>query len=325
MQTLNKDIKNKNFHHMYLIFGNESYLCRSFRTKLRQALIGEDTMNYHYYEGKGIDLNEVRDMAETMPFFAERRVIWIEDSGLFKSTADEWVKFLETVPETACIVFMESEVDKRSKMYKKVASLGYAAELNHQTEEQLKKWILTILKQNNMGITYDAMDTLLSMVGDDMENIKNELEKLICYCMGKQGITKEDVEQLCIRQIESQIFQMIEMVALGKEKEALNLYYDLLALKEPSMRILFLVARQMNQLLSVKIMAADGQNRDKIGAILKIKPFIAGKLMKQAKRFTEEQLRQYVELCVESEEAVKTGKISDKIAVEVVIVSIARR
>ena len=325
MQTLNKDIKTKNFHHMYLLYGSEPYLCHSFGVRLKEAMIGEDTMNYHYYEGKHIDFNEVKDMAQTMPFFADCRLIWISDSGLFKAASDEWVKFLEVVPESTCIVFAEQEVDKRSKMYKKVSSLGYAAELNRQTEGQLKRWILGILKQNQMAITYDAMDTLLSMAGDDMENIRNELEKLICYCTGKQGITRNDVEQLCIRQVENQIFQMIEFVALGKEKEALNLYYDLLALKEPSMRILFLVARQMNQLLSVKIMAAAGKSRDQIGATLNIKPFIVGKLMGQAKRFTEEQLKQYVILCVESEEAVKTGQMGDKIAVELVLVSIARR
>lgn len=325
MQTLNKDIKTKNFHHMYLLYGSEPYLCRSFGAKLREAIIGDDTMNYHYYEGKNIDLTEIKDTAQTMPFFAERRLIWIADSGLFQSAADEWVKFLDTVPEFTCIVFAEQKVDKRNKMYKKVSSLGYAAELNRQTEEQLKRWILGILKQNHMGITYDAMNALLSMAGDDMENLRNELEKVMCYCMGKEGINREDVETLCIRQVESQIFQMIEFVAQGREKEALNLYYDLLALKEPSMRILFLVARQMNQLMSVKAMAAAGMNRDQIGAALKMKPFVAGKLMGQARSFTEEQLKHYVTLCVESEEAVKTGRMGDRIAVELVIVSIARR
>lgn len=283
-------------------------------------------MNDHAYEGKNLDLDEIRETARTMPFFAERRLIRISDSGLFcRAAQDEWVSFLDTIPEFTYVIFVEQEVDKRNKLYKKVSARGYAALLNRQTEDQRRRWVLGILKQNEMAITYDAMDTLIAAAGEDMNNLRNELEKVLCYCMGKKGIVREDVEAIAVRQVESQIFQMVEWIALGKEREALELYYDLLSLKEPSMRILFLIARQMNRLMSVKALAADGKNRDQIGAAMKLKPFVAGKLMGQARSFTEEQLRQYVMLCVESEEAVKTGRMGDQIAVETVIVSIARR
>ena len=97
------------------------------------------------------------------------------------------------------------------------------------------------------------------------------------------------------------------------------------ALREPSMRILFLIARQFNQLMIVKEMAASGAGRDAIASTMKLRPFIAGKLLSQARAFTREQLKEYVELCVTSEEAVKRGNISEKLAVELVIVKISRR
>ena len=130
---------------------------------------------------------------------------------------------------------------------------------------------------------------------------------------------------VCTEQTVNRIFEMIEAVAAGNEAKALNLYYDLLALKEPSMRILFLIARQFNQLMIVKEMAAAGENRDSIASSLKLRPFIAGKLMNQARAFTREQLREYVELCVTSEEAVKRGNLNEKLAVELLIVKISRR
>ena len=76
-------------------------------------------------------------------------------------------------------------------------------------------------------------------VGEDMENIHGELEKLFCYTLGKQEITIHDIEEICTTHIDNKIFDMVNAVADQKQKQALMYYYDLLALKEPPMRILF--------------------------------------------------------------------------------------
>ena len=85
------------------------------------------------------------------------------------------------------------------------------------------------------------------------------------------------------------------------------------------MRILFLIARQFNQILQVKELMADGLGRDAIAAQLKLQSFVAGKIMVQARSFTREQILSYVELCVDPEEAVKTGRLGERIAVELLI------
>ena len=91
------------------------------------------------------------------------------------------------------------------------------------------------------------------------------------------------------------------------------------------MRILFLLARQMNQLLTVKDLMMAGQNRDGIASAMKLRPFIAGKLIGQARSFEKEELRGCLNLCVETEESVKSGAMAEKLAVELLIVRIARR
>lgn len=325
MQTLNQDIKNHQFHSVYLLYGEEAYLRLSFRNRLHEAITGDDTMNYHYFTGKNIDLPTVKDLAQTMPFFVEKRLIVIEDSGLFKSSADEWVKLLDELSEFTCIIFVETEVDKRNKLYKKVGSVGYVACLDRQNEEQLGKWIMSLLRQENLKITREALDLLLERTGTDMAAIRNEIDKLSAYCAGQEGITAQDVAAICPERLENRIFQMIEAMAAGREGEALSLYYDLLALKEPSMRILYLIGKQMNQLRMVRELSAGGSSRDQIATVLKVKPFIAGKLTGQARAFTVEQLKGYVALCVQAEESVKTGQMGEKLAVELVLVQIARR
>ena len=102
-------------------------------------------------------------------------------------------------------------------------------------------------------------------------------------------------------------------------KRAMDLYEDLLTLREPPMRILFLIARQFNQLLLVRELQASGADRGTVASKLKVPPFVAGKLSSQAAAFTKEQLISYVQTCVDAEEAVKTGRMGDRLAVELLI------
>ena len=138
MKVLNQDIKTGQFKQVYLIYGDEAFLKKSYKNRLKEAVVGDDSMNFHRFDGKGIDLKEVISLADTMPFFGERRMILIEDSGLFKGGgADPLVEYLPGMPDTSILVFVESEVDKRSRLYKKVKDLGYAAEMGRQDARQL--------------------------------------------------------------------------------------------------------------------------------------------------------------------------------------------
>ena len=91
-----------------------------------------------------------------------------------------------------------------------------------------------------------------------MENIDKELEKLLCYTLEKDYIDVSDVEAITTEQTENKIFDMIDAVALHQQKKALDLYYDLLALKEAPMRILFLLSSQFQRLMIVKSMTNQG-------------------------------------------------------------------
>lgn len=162
-------------------------------------------------------------------------------------------QYMEHIPETTCLVF-ESEVDKRSRLYKAVKKYGYAAELSHQDPGQLARWAAGILSKNGRKITGRTMELFLSKTGDDMENISSELEKLISYTLGRDIVTDEDVETICTTQVTNKIFDMISAISARQTRKAMDLYVKTpLTLKEPPMRILFLIARQLfNQILQVK-------------------------------------------------------------------------
>lgn len=321
MKSINEDIKTGQFKTAYLLYGEEDYLKKQYRDKLKKALISEDdTVNFAHYEGKKIVPGELIDLAETMPFFAERRLIVVEDSGFFKNASPELADYIKTMPDTACFLFVESEVDKRGRLFKAVREKGRAVEMARQDERTLLYWIASQMKREGKQIKESTAKYLIARTGTDMENLEKEMEKLFAYTLGRTEITAEDIDEICTTQISNKIFEMIEAVAAKQQKRALDYYYDLLALKEPPMRILYLLARQYKLLFEVKELMKRGYDKAQIAKTAGLHPFVAGKYMKQCQSFSASQLRSVMEEACEYETLVKTGRMNDVMSVELFIV-----
>ena len=217
------------------------------------------------------------------------------------------------------MILTEAEVDKRGRLYKAIKTHGRIVEFKRQDEKTLARWVLGMLKREEKQITEETLRAFLGRTGSDMQNIERELEKLLCYTMNRPVIRTEDVEAVCTEQTENRIFDMVQAITEQNQRKALDLYSDLLAMKEPPMRILFLITRKFHQLLQLKGLAAEGLDRGGIAKKAGIPPFALGKYQAQAKRFTRAQLRQAVEDCVDTEEQVKTGRMGDQLGVELLI------
>ncbi len=326
MQRIAEDIKSGQLKQIYLLYGEEAYLIRQYRDKLRDALLnGGSDMNINRFEGKGVSVPQIIDMAETLPFFADRRVIILENTELMKSGGEKLAEYLKNPAESSSFVFVEREVDKRSGLYKAVKKLGYAAQFGRQDAKTLQRWVCGILKKEGKQISPQTLQFFLEGTGDDMENIRKELEKLLCYTLDRDVITSEDVGEICVPQVQNHIFDMITAIANGRGEQALKLYYDLLALREPPMRILYLISRQFNQLLQVKELAKKGYPQAVIGEKAGLPGFVAGKYMRQASGFKSAFLKQALEDCAETEYAFKSGKIGERLSVELLIVKYSSR
>ena len=321
MKTIDNDIKMGQLKNVYLLYGTEDYLKRQYRDKLKHALVEpDDTMNFSAYEGKDINPKELIDLSETLPFFKEKRMILVENSGFFKNSCDDLAEYMSQVPESTCFVFVEEEVDKRSKLFKAASRAGSAVEFETPKEDMLIRWILGRIQREGKKITQSVMQLFLSKTGSDMENIDKELEKLICYTLDKTEISAADVEAICTGQTENKIFEMIDAISAKNQKKALDLYYDLLALKEAPMRILFLIASQFQNLLLIKSMSAKGYPAVSIAKTAGMPSFAVQKNLRQAGAFKINQLKEAIEDCGQAEEDVKTGRMADQLAVELLIV-----
>lgn len=324
MKVISDDIKKGEFKSVYLLYGEEEYLKKQYRDRLKNAIAGDDTMNYSYYDSDNASVKDIIDVCETLPFFAQKRLVIMENTGFLKSSNDELADYIKHIPDYLVVVMVEKDVDKRNKVYKAVDSVGYICEMKPQTTATLEKWIAGLLAKDNLKIGREACDLILDKTGAGMDYIRQETEKLVSYCQGRDVVTVEDVEKVCATQTTSHIFDMISAIANKKQQQALDLYYDLLELKEPPMRILYLIVRQFNGILQVKDLMSRGISGKEIASKIGAAPFVVGKYQAQAKYFEMNTLLDALNECAKTEEAVKQGRLNDRLGVELIIIKYSK-
>lgn len=325
MKVIKEHIKTGSFKQFYLLYGSEEYLKKLYRDKLKNAILGDGgDMNYSYYEGSSIEPKKVAEVAQTLPFFSDKRLIVIENSGFFKNQ-NELSELLKDTPDTTVIIFVEDEIDKRSKLFKLVREEGTVSEMNGLDEQNLKLFIASLLEQEKKKITESNISYLLDKTGSDMTNICNEVEKIISYTVDQDVIATEDIDAVITTQITGKIFLMIDAIGSKQANKALNLYYDLLSVREKPMSILFLITRHFNILLQAKDLQALGFSSASISEKVGIPPFAVNKYLGQAKNFTVKRLKDALEFSADIEEQIKTGRMVEKIGVELFILTFSKK
>ena len=325
MKRIDMDIKNGQLNHVYLLYGEERYLIRQYRDKLKKAIVApDDTMNIASYEGGDVDVKDLIIAADTMPFFAERRLILVQDSKLFKKNTEVLAEYFENIPETTYFVFVEDEVEERTKIFKAANKFGTTVKFTTPKEDILRKWIIGRIGKEGKDITQAAYQSFIDKTGTDMENIEKELEKLICYTMDKKAIEAADVEAVTTEQISSKIYELVNIISNHQQKQALDMFYDLLSQKEKPSRILYSLTKHFDTLLTIKIMSSQGFNTREMEDRTGLKDWMIRKYQGQTRAFSIEILKKAVQDGVEYETAIKTGHIEEQLAVELFIIEYSK-
>lgn len=320
MKNIREDIKNRSFRKVYLLYGEEAYLIRMYRDKLVEAVTEDDStgMNCNFYKGDSYKLNELEDIALTMPCFAERRCIVLEDGGLFGAD-NGFAEFLSQIPDTTVLILVEGKADKRTKLYKEIKQIGYVCEFAPLSPEDTVQFIVSRLGSANKRIRRDTCDFILNNVGGDLYNIATELEKLIAYTGTRAEVTVEDVLAVCVLQTENRIFDIVDAVERGDRKTALRFYFDLIAMKESPLRILRVMTKEYMRLLMIfDCIKKDFSNAEIVNST-HMQEWLIKKYREKLKRSTRKHLTAAVEACTFTEEQIKTGNISDEIGCELLL------
>ena len=325
MKRIDDDISNAQFQNIYLLYGEEDYLKSQYKNKLLKALVNpSDEMNFSKYSDNNIPVPTIIDQAETMPFFADYRVILIEDSGFAKKTPEDLGEYLSQIAPATVFIFVESEVDKRSKLYKASKACGRDVEINMPDERTLAMWIGSKLKASGKQMKKEAFNEFLIRTGESMDNMDRELEKLISYVGDRSQIELEDVRAICIAQVETKIFDMINSIAAKDLSKTMDLYEDMLSAKEPPMRILYMIARQFRQMKLIKELSRHGENTASISKKTGSPEFGVKRTLSLSKNFSDEDIKNLLDDAAEFETRVKTGRMDENMAVELIIMKYSK-
>lgn len=325
MRSIDSEIEQQAFKRIYLLFGKEHYLLKDNRERLLKALGVTDRkdMNFTLLSEKDFNVPTLISDSDTLPFFADRRVILVEESGYFKGNKkekDRLVKYIPDIPETTVIVFVESEVDKRDKLYKAVAKNGTAEEFVIGDQNEMLRWIGGRLSADGIQMRRDAWNEFYLRCGSSMDLMDAEYQKLSAYCWEKKQIEKSDVEAICANASETKIFALSDAISERNAARVFDVYHDMLRQNEKAPGILALIQRQLMQLYDLKLMDKDGVSfADKKKNLGISYDFIIRKLETYQKRFKEDELRRLLRKAADYEEDFKSGRIEDSIAVELLL------
>ena len=318
MQILKTDLKTKNFKRIYLFFG-EDYFKKYYCDLFKQAMLDPLTqdMNFTKYEGN-INLATIVETARTVPFLGDRRLVVAKKTSIFVASAKTDPTLLQTIPQTTTVIFVEDNIDKRTKMYKELAKIGTCIDFVIPKESELTTWIVGFFKKQNKKISSTAASYFLKNVTYDMNTIVMELKKLAAYCDNE--ITQKDIDIITTKSTQTKIFNMLKALGQKNPSQALIEYNNMIQAKTEPIMILTMIARQFRQILRTKALAAQGCPQEQIAKELGVQSFVVRECLGQAKNFKYNVLINALEQCLMTDIAIKTGAIEAKVGVEMVLV-----
>ncbi len=328
MKELRQHIKDNRFNKVYLLTGDEDYLLNQARNLLLHALVREgDQMNCLVIENSKIDFRELEDFSMTYPFFADKRVIILDRTGVIRSGKDQFAALLKRLPDTTCMIICEGEVDRRSAAYRWIKKNECVKEFlkKSQTEKMLLRWIAALLGKENKRIREKDAAYLIERTGTDMYQLSNEVAKLISYTGSAQEISRQDIEAICSGEIQSKIWDLVSYITAGDKQMALHTFQELAALREPFMRILFLIIREYRILLIISEMDDCHKSDSEIAKTAGIPVFALRRTWSRLKDYTTEDLEYCISRCVQMEEEIKSGRIQERTGLEYLIIGLSER
>lgn len=326
---------------IYLFYGEETYLLETRVKKIKkeyQQLI----LGINFIQIDDTNVEELIADLETPAFGFDKKLIIAKNTGIFKKEKkttksdskkkkvddtklplnEKIAKYiqenLEELKNTVDLVFVEQEVDKNA-LYQTIEKVGEVKEFALLKLPDLIANIKKIAVAYKVNIDDVTAKYLVECCGTSMQDLINELRKLIEYKGENSNITKQDIDLLCTKQIQAVIFDLTDNLGKKETSKALEVYNGLISNKEPRQKILITLYNHFKKLYIIKI--AEKYNED-VATAMNLKPnqlFLVSKYKTQARYFETQELREVLEALIDLDANYKIGLISLEIGLEAIL------
>ncbi len=314
---------------LYLFTGEETFLLnqqiRAWKESFRKRFEGD--LNLAVLDGSQEDEASLISQMETMPFLADKRLIFIENlpeaakaSAKEKDDVEEdekkaaedqkLIDYLEKIPETSVVIFVQPKPDKRKRLYKKLVQSAEVKEFMPLKPAALGQWIHQQAIAYKASISPKSAEHLASLVGESLWRLDQEIQKLAAYSEGKP-ITPEAIDKLVIPSLEANVFHLTDALGAKDSRKAIQCLHQTVAAGENLRQVFYMVVRQFRLLLLVAAYLSNYPNAtsQSLATSLKMHPFVARNTMGQAKHFKMTELKAAYRKLLDLDLAMKTSKI----------------
>lgn len=329
INALMREIAGGTLAPVYLLYGPETFLMEEVCSAIKERVLngGDPSFNEVVVDLEEVPVQQLVQEAESPPFFGERRIV-VGRNARFLSTAkakqkvehrtEELLRYAKEPLSTTVLVLLvpEEKLDTRKKVVKTLEKAVRTVRCDPLEGKELEKWVLDRFQRQGVKPHPEAVRRLIRLVGNDLRLLHNECAKLAAYAGAGGTISTGDVDRMVPRTLEEDVFKLVDRVAGRKVEEAFSILYDLLNQREEPIRILALMIRQFRILLQVKVLAAQGKSEREIASLLGLHPYPVKLARRQGKAFSERQLRALLLRAIETDQAIKSGKIDKTLALE---------
>ena len=333
IEELEKDLNNGILENIYFLYGEEQYLLDTIVNKIKK-LFGECIKGINYILIDDTNINNIISDIETPAFGYEKKLIIVKNSGILKKEGKrknaELTKIkeklntylkenIEIIKQSVIIVFIEEETDTKQELYKTIEKLGIICKFDFQNLLQLQKRLKVICNSYGVKISDNNLKYFIECAGTNMQNLINEIRKLIEYKGKGEEILKEDIDKLTIKQLESVIFDLTDNLGKKETTKALEVLKNLINQKEPLQKILITLYNHFKKIYITKLSEKYGKQ---ITLSLQLKPnqvFLVNKYKMQSKYFKEQDLKGILQDLRDLDYNYKNGLIDLQIGLESIL------
>lgn len=332
IEELEAELKNKQLQSLYLLYGEELFLLESSLKKIKSNF-GQMVKGINYILIDENNLNELISDIETPAFGYEKKLIIVKNSGIFKKEGKRKNIELSNLKErlntyindniniiksSVVLVFVEDEAVKQD-LFSTIEKYGVVVKFDFQKPIQIEKRIKTICNSYKVNISQDAIKYFIESCGVNMQELINEIRKLIEYAGENGTITKENIDKLTIKKLESVIFELTDNLGKKQIKEAIDVMHNLIYSKEPIQKILITLYNHFKKLYFTKL--ALNTNKDLV-TVLNLKAnqtFLVNKYKLQSKYFSLKELKTILQKLIDLDYGYKIGEIDLQIGLESIL------
>ena len=323
---LENDLKNQNLHGIYVFYGEEKYLQQEYLRKIKK-IFGELSLGINYILLDENMIDTLISDIETPAFGYEKKLIIIRDSNLFKKDCkspmkEKFKKYvsenMDIINEAVVIVFIEEIVHKMD-LYKTVEKNAVIIETKELKPIEIKNRLKRICAMYKVQISDQNLNYLIETAGTSMQDLINEIRKLIEYAGENGEIKKEDIDKLTIKEIQAIIFDLTDYLGTKNTEKALEVLNNLIYNKEPLQKIIITLYNHFRKIYLTKL--ALKERRDLV-EVLSLKPnqvFLTTKYRKQAEYFKEKEILQILKELIDLDYKSKSGQIDLDIGLKTVL------